>query len=135
VVLAFGHPNVQAIHPTTLMITKEEYLSKAGDCIVAVAANKAVANFSQEFKEKLRKTNSKLTITIEAGGLIQQINAVGHPKLALTSLVDMVIRKSDYTSDRTLGIHADKSSSDLPREFVEKLRNPQQQIKITLTVD
>ena len=134
-VLAFGHPNVQAIHPTTLMITKEEYLSKAGDCIVAVAANKAVANFSQEFKEKLRKTNSKLTITIEAGGLIQQINAVGHPKLALTSLVDMVIRKSDYTSDRTLGIHADKSSSDLPREFVEKLRNPQQQIKITLTVD
>jgi hypothetical protein len=117
------------------MITKEEYLSKAGDCIVAVAANKAVANFSQEFKEKLRKTNSKLTITIEAGGLIQQINAVGHPKLALTSLVDMVIRKSDYTSDRTLGIHADKSSSDLPREFVEKLRNPQQQIKITLTVD
>ena len=47
----------------------------------------------------------------------------------------MVIRKSDYVSDRTLAIHADKSSNDLPRAVVEKLKNPKQKINITLIVD
>ena len=116
------------------MFTKEKHLSKAGDCIVAVAADKAPADLSEEFKEKLKKPNAKLTVMIEAGGLIQQINASGSLKLVLTNRSDMVIRRSDYISDRTLAIRADKSSSDLPREFIQKLRNPQQQIKITLTV-
>jgi hypothetical protein len=46
----------------------------------------------------------------------------------------MVIRKSDYASNRTLGIHADKAAKDLSRELAEKLMNPKQQAKITLTV-
>ncbi len=133
-VFAFGHGNIQAVHPSTLMFTKEKHLSKTGDCIVAVAADKAAADLSQEFKEKLKKPNAKLTIIIEADGVTQQVNALGSPKLALTDPTDMVIRKSDYVSDRTLAIHADKSSNDLPREFVEKLKNPQQKIKITITV-
>ena len=133
-VLAFGHSNILAIHPSTLMFTKEKHLSKAGDCIVAVAADKAPADLSQEFKEELKKPNAKLTVTIEAGGLVQRINTSGSPKLVLTSRLDMVIRKSDYISDRTLAIRADKSSLDLPREFIQKLRSPHQQIKITLAV-
>jgi hypothetical protein len=134
-VVAFGHGNIQAIHPSTLMFTKEKHLSKTGDCIIAVAADKAAADLSCEFKEKLKKPNAKLAITIEAEGLTQQVNASGSTKLLLTNSTDMVIRKSDYISDRTLAIHADKSSSDLPREFVEKLKNPKQKIKITLIVD
>ena len=31
---------MQAIHPTTLMITRDADLSKQGDCIIAVAADK-----------------------------------------------------------------------------------------------
>ena len=133
-VLAYGHENIQATHPSTLMFTKERHLSKTGDCIIAVAADKAAADLSRELREKLKKPNAKLTITIEADGLTQQINAFGSPKLILTDQTDMVIRKSAYISDRTLAIHADKSSSDLPREFVEKLKNPEQKIKITLIV-
>jgi len=134
IVLAHGHGNIQAVHPSTLMFTKEKQLSKTGDCIVGVAADKAVADLSQELKEKLRKPNAKLTITIEADGSTQQINASGSPKLILTNHTDMVIRKSAYISDRTLAIHADKSSEDLPRRFIEKLKNSQQKIKITLSV-
>jgi hypothetical protein len=134
-VLAYGHENIQATHPSTLMFTKEKHLSKTGDCIIAVSADKAVADLSGEFKEKLKKPNAKLTITIEADGLTQQINASGSQKLVLTNQTDMVIRKGDYISDRTLAIHADKSSNDLPREFVEKLKNPEQKITITLIVD
>ena len=134
-ILAYGHENIQAAHPSTLMFTKEKHLSKTGDCIIAVAADKAVADLSRELREKLKKPNVKLTITIEADGLTQRINASGSPKLVLTNQTDMVIRKGDYISDRTLAIHADKSSNDLPREFVEKLKNPEQKIKITLIVD
>jgi hypothetical protein len=135
IVWACGHSNIQATHPTTLMITKEKQLSKAGDCIIAVSADKAGTDLSPEFKAKLRRPNAKLTIMIEASGLIQKINAFGHPKLSLNSLSDMVIRKSDYTSERTLAVQADKSSNDLPRDFIEKLRNPNQQIKITFIID
>jgi hypothetical protein len=133
-ILAFGHVNIQAIHPLTLMFTKEKHLSKTGDCIVAVASDKAVADLSPEFKDKLRKPNAKLTILIEANGLTEQINASGSPKLILTNPTDMVIRKSDYICNRTLAIHADKAANDLPRTFVEKLKDPKQEVKVTLIV-
>lgn len=131
---AFGHINIRAIHPSTLMFTKETHLTEAGDCIVAVAADKALADLGGEFKETLRKPNAKLTIAVEADGSTQRIQASGSPQLVLSSRSDMVIRKSSYISDRTLAVLADKSSSDLPRDFVDRLKNPQQKIKITLTV-
>lgn len=117
------------------MFTKEKHLSKTGDCIIAVAADKAAEDLGREFKEKLKTPNAKLTIIVEVDGLAQQIKAFGSPKLVLSNPSDIVIRKSDYISDRTLAIHADKASSDLPREFVEKLKNPQQKIKITLIAE
>ena len=133
-ILAFGHANVLAIHPTTLMITKEKELSKQGDCIIAVGANKAAADLSPEFKQKLRDPNSKLTLLIEVDGLTEQVTAYGSPRLDLCSRVDMVVRKSDFVSDRTLAVKADRAALDLPRAFVDKLRNPDQQVKITLTL-
>ena len=132
--MAFGHENIQAVHPSTLMFTKEKHLSKTGDCIVGVAADKAVADLSQKFKDALRKQNAKLTIIIEAGALTEQINAFGSPKLILTHPIDIVIRKSNFISDRTLAITADKSSKDLSRDLVEELKNPKQQINITLVL-
>jgi uncharacterized protein len=134
-IMAFGHENIQAIHPSTLMFTKEKHLSNTGDCIVGVAADKAGTDLNQKFKDTLRKPNAKLTIIIEAGGLTDQIIAFGSSKLTLTNQNDLVIRKSDYVSDRTLAIHADKSSNDLQRALVEKLKNPKQKINITLIVD
>ena len=130
--MAFGHENIQAIHPSTLMFTKEKHLSKTGDCIVGVAADKSEADLKQEFKDALRTPNAKLTIIIEADGLTSQINAHGSSKLILNHPNDIVIRKSDYICNRTLAIQSDKSSNDLPRELVEKLKNPKQRINITL---
>ena len=89
---------------------------------------------SAKFKEKLRKPHAKLTVTIEASGLIEQVNAEGSPHLILTHPTDIVIRKSDYICSRTLAVHADKAACDLSRAFVEKLKNPEQKVKITLLV-
>ena len=133
-IVAFGHSNIQAVHPSTLMFTKERHLTKAGDCIIGVAADKASADLSKTFKDALRKSNAKLTVIINADGLTEQINASGSPKLNLSHPTDIVIRKSGYISDRTLAINADKSSNDLSRELAEKLRNPKQKITISLVV-
>jgi hypothetical protein len=133
-ILAFGHENILATHPTTLMITKDKELTKQGDCIIAVGANKAVSDLNPEFKQKLRETNTKLNMQIEVDGLIEQISAHGSFELDFNNNTDMVIRKSNFTSDRTLAIKADKAAFDLHRMFVEKLKTTNQQIKITLTL-
>jgi hypothetical protein len=130
-----GHPNIQAIHPTTIMLTKDTHVSKTGDCIVAMAADKSVADLTDQFKEALKNPNAKLTITIEAGTLKEQIGSRGSPNLILTHPIDIVIRKSNYVCNRTLAICADKASNNLPRELIEKLRDPKQKVKVTLTVE
>jgi hypothetical protein len=131
---AYGHENVQATHKTTFEITKETQLSKRGGCIIAVSANKAMANLSSEFKENLRKEKAKIMILIEAGGAAEVVNAFGSPRLILTHRTDIVVRKSNYICNRTLAIQANKAACDLSRNLVEKLKNPKQKVKITLTV-
>ena len=134
-VTASGHENIEATHPTTLEITKEKRLSRRGDCIIAVGADKSLADLSDEFKECLRKPNAKLTLTIEVDGITEQISAQGSPNLILTHQFDMVVRKSSYVDDRTLAVKANKAAHDLSREFVEKLQKPKQKARITLRVD
>ncbi len=133
-ILARGHENILSTNRTTLEITKEEHLSKKGDCIIAVAADKAIADLSSDFKESLCRENGRLIILIEADGTSETINAIGDPLLILTHPTDIVVRKSRYISDRTLAIQADKAAYDLSRRLVEKLQNPEQKVKITLAV-
>lgn len=135
VIHAFGHPNILASHPTTIMITKERQVTKRGDCIVAVDADKSVADLSIEFKRALRQTKAKLIVELEVDGLKGEITAFGSPELKLNHPNDLVIRKSEFVSDRTLAVKADKSSCDLSKAVVEKLKNPKQQITLTLTVE
>ncbi len=134
VIFACGHENVLATHKTTFEITKESHLSEKGDCIVAVSADKALADLSLEFKEALRRENAKISILIEADDAKERISAFGSLKLVLSHPTDMVVRKSGYICDRTLAVHADKAACDLSRKLVEKLQNPRQKVKITLTV-
>lgn len=134
VVFGYGHANIIATHKTTLEFTKETQLSKKGDCIIAVAADKALADLNPEFKANVRKPNAKLTVLIEAGGISAQVQAYGTQQLSLAHFTDAVVRKSNYVCSRTLAVRADKAAIDLPRTLVEKLKNPQQQVKITLTL-
>jgi len=131
---AFGHENVRATHRSTLEFTSEKHLSREGDCIVAVAADKTLVDLSDEFKNHLRNPNAKLTIRIEADGIAEQIHAQGSPQLSFTHPSDMVVRKSSHVDSRTLAVAADKAARDLSRALVGKMRNPHQKAKITLTV-
>ncbi|MEM4733166.1 MAG: DUF371 domain-containing protein [Candidatus Bathyarchaeia archaeon] len=132
VITCYGHQNIQATHKTTLEFTRDAHLTKRGNCIVTVAADKALADLGAEFKETLRRPNAKLTITIEVDGITEQVTASGSPRLILTHTSDMVVRKSDFVCSRTLAIHADKTACNLSRALIEKLKNPQQKVHITL---
>ena len=132
VIFARGHANILATHKTTLEFAKEKHLSKKGDCIVAVAAEKALTDLSTEFKKTLRKPGATLTVFIETDEFSEQVEAQGSPKLILNHPTEMVIRKSDYISNRTLAIHANKAAKDLSRTLVERLKDPKQKVKITL---
>ena len=134
VIVAHGHANVLATHPTTLQFTKDAYLSRKGDCIIAVSSDKAMRDLDPLLKESLRRKEGRISILIEAGGTAETVHARGSSRLILSHPTDFVIRKGNYVCDRTLAIHADKAAGDLSRTFVEKLKDPRQEIRFTLIV-
>ncbi|MEM0313060.1 MAG: DUF371 domain-containing protein [Candidatus Bathyarchaeia archaeon] len=134
IIKAKGHENIRATHTSTLEITKERWLTKRGDCIIAVGADKGFADLSRPFKDALRSSSAHLTMLIEAGGIMDVVIAHGSPALILNHPTDMVVRKSSYVCGRTLAVHSDKAAADLSRRLVEQLRVPGGEVHITLTV-
>lgn len=134
IIIAQGHENIRATHPSTLEITKERWLTKSGDCIIAVGADKGCAELNKHFKKALRFSGARLTVSIEAGGIMDSVTAHGSPALILDHPTDIVVRKSSYTCGRTLAIRADKAAVDLSRRLVEQLRTPGEKVYITLIV-
>ena len=118
---ATGHFNVTARHKTTFEITKESLLTPQGDCIIAVSADRGLKDFSEDFRNALKKADSVLEIRMECCGIEEKIIARGHPDLSYTNHEEMVVRKSSFICGRTLAINADKASCDLGRDFVKKL--------------
>lgn len=118
---AKGHPNVKSTHKTTLEITKEDYLTPKGDCIIGINADISMADFSEKLREKIRNSN-KIIVEIVVGDLKEIIIGKGHKDLILNHPTDMVLRKSNFICPRTLMINADKSAKELNREIVERLK-------------
>ena len=115
---------VLALHPTTIEITTESHLTRRGDCIIGVAAEKGCAGLGTETKRALCRANARILIGIEVAGETFRLEARGDPRLALTHPHDIVIRKSDYVSERTLALKANAAAKDIPRPIVRALRDP-----------
>jgi len=135
VIDARGHENIQSTHETTFEITKETVLMKRGDCIIAVGATKGATDLHPDFKEAAKRRDTQITIMVEAGNMKEVVKAKGSPRLSFTHPTDLVVRKSDYVCGRTIAIKADRAAKDLSRKLVEKLRDPHQKVRITLTVE
>jgi len=134
VVTAYGHSLVQATHKTTIEVTKDPHLTRKGECIIAVNADKSLVDLSQSFKDAARNPKAKIIVIIEAGGESETVTAHGDAGLTFNHPTDMVIRKSSYVCSRTLAVNADKAANNLSRKLVGKLRDPSQKVRITLTV-
>lgn len=133
-IIARGHKNIRATHKTTFEITREQEISTHADCIIAVNANAAAMDLKDEFKSKAKEIDAIIEVLIEVDGLVEQIIGKGSPKLTFSHPTDLVGRKSTFISDRTFLINSNKAAIDLDRRLVEKLKNPDAEIKITLKV-
>jgi len=124
VVTFHGHPLVRSAHPTTIEVTTEDHLTANGDCIVGVGASSGCEQLDARVKEGLRTKGSRVTIRLAVGNHTFEVKAEGDPRLELSHPNDIVIRRSDFISDRTLAVHADAAAKDIPRELVRLLRDP-----------
>ena len=120
----YGHANVRAFHPRTIEITTETDLTLQGDCIVGVNSTCGCKEIPSDLKEMLRRSESKVTITIQVDGEKFVISGHGHEELKLENPHDIVIRKSSFLCPRTLAIGCDKASDDIPRKMIKKLIDP-----------
>lgn len=120
----FGHPMVRSRHRNTIEVTREPNLTPRGDCIIGVRADKGLTDLSSGVREAIRTEGSELVMTIEVLSDTFTVRAAGSGRLPLEDAHEMVIRKSDFISPRTLAIRADAAAKDIPRRMVESLRSP-----------
>ncbi len=121
-VRARGHPLVQGTHTTTFEVTKDETLTLAGDCIIGIAADKGAADLAPDLKALLSDDRAVLTTRLTAGDITVVVRSRGYAGLTLDHPADLVWRRSDFVSDRTVAIRSDHVAAALPREFIEALR-------------
>ena len=120
-----GHEQVLSLHEKTLEITKDDSLTPQGDCIVGVNSGISCIDLPEKMKEKIQNPKSKISFTLKVGKFSFKIQGHGSEKLTLKHVSDIVLRKSAFTCSRTIAINCDKASSDIPRDLVSLLQNPQ----------
>jgi hypothetical protein len=119
----YGHPNVLATHPRTIEITKDNYLTKEGNCIVGINANKACKDINSELRSLMTQDNIPIKFEIIVGSLSFKINGFGNSKLTLSNPHDIVIRMSSYISTRTASIKCNKAAIHIPRDIILLLQD------------
>jgi hypothetical protein len=119
----YGHPNVLATHPRTIEITKDNYLTKEGNCIVGINANKACIDLNPELRSLMTQDNIPIKFEIIVGSLSFKINGFGNSKLTLSNPHDIVIRMSSYISTRTASIKCNKAAIHIPRDIILLLQD------------
>ena len=132
VIKAKGHPNIRATHKSTWQFTKEDHLTPRGDCIIGVAASHSALELSTEIKGWLQKGNW-VAFELQVGELIFRGKGQGNSDLQFTDSHDMVFRRSDFISERTVTINTDFAAIDLPEKLRTRLLDPNQEIYLTIS--
>lgn len=120
-----GHINVLSLHSKTIEITKDPNLTKKGDCILGVSANKACNDLNSSLKDRLKKSSTFVKISIVVDPFVFELSGYGSNTLEVSHGHDIVLRKSNYVDSRTLAVSCDKSAFDIPRNLVSLLTNPE----------
>ncbi|WP_338741929.1 DUF371 domain-containing protein [Haloplanus salilacus] len=133
-VRARGHEHVAATHDSTFEVTTDDWLTPAGDCIVGVEADRAPADFDDDFVAACRDPEATITLTLSAADESVSVRARGHPDLGFESDRSAVIRTSTYVDDRTVAVGADAAAADLDRDLVDALATGAD-LTVTLAVE
>lgn len=133
-ITAYGHPNIRATHKTTWQLTREDHLSTKGDCIIGVGASHAVSHLPEWFKDHIN-AGEELQYTIRCGEFEIKGMAQGHCDLSLTDEIDIVMRRSDFISTRTIGVQSTIVANDIPEAMVNLMKNPMTVISVNFLFD
>lgn len=112
---AWGNDKISATHKTTFEITKDDYVTASGDCIVGIASDfdvKKLVYFVHHYR--------KVKITLRTGALEEVIYAETNP--GFKDDKEFVVRMGSHKTDRTFAVNADKSAKYFSREFVRALK-------------
>jgi hypothetical protein len=134
VIRARGHDNVQAEHASTFEVTTDDWLTPAGDCILAVEADRAPSEFDPAFVDVCRDRGARITARVAVGDHVQTVEGRGHPDLSFENDRSAVVRTSDYVDDRTVMVDADHAAAGFDRALVDALREGADLV-LTLAVD
>lgn len=132
IIIANGHGGIAARDENCFAIITSEN-PKGADSVIAVRADKACKNLSDAFKVAA-KSAKKMSITIEAAGVVENIAAYGSPALRLIDANEIVVRKSDFIDGKTMAILANKSANEFSKGIKEKLKDPKTKIRITFEI-
>jgi len=127
-----GHPLVLGNHPTTFEVTREDHLTKYGNCIIGIAADKGCNALSPEFKRLLSHDDTVLFTLLSCDGVTAEVKSKGSSLFTLDHPTDMVWRRSSFVCGRTIGIISDHVAATLPKKLIANLVAGKEMI-ITLT--
>jgi hypothetical protein len=117
-----GHPLVRATHPTTFEVTTEKHLTRQGDCIIGIQADKGARDLSPDFRRVLADDRAVLLTRLTAGGFSAEVHGRGSSRMTLKHPADLVWRRSSFVCERTVAILCDRTAATLPREIIRALR-------------
>jgi hypothetical protein len=121
---AKGHKNILGTQRNTLEFTKDKHLSLKGDCIIGVESDFTL----ERIKPMLSWNRAKMVI--ECTGKKEEI--VGKINPSFKSEHEIVLRVTDFGSDRTLMTRCDKASVHLRRDFIDCLKDDSNIIHISV---
>lgn len=130
-----GHKNILAKHKSTLEFTKEDFLTKKGDCIIGINANidfkKDVPEFRKAIDTKAKKFR-KIKITMKHGKHRDDVVALFNHNFSHSEA--MVIRKSAFIDARTFAYKANKSAKELNRDIFKELQKKEEKGKLQVNI-
>jgi len=130
---AYGHYNISCTHKTTIEITKDKSITNRATCILAINASKSCFDLNKELKKRIFN-GAKIKVIIKVNNISDYFFGFGDKKLQLLSRKELVFRKSDYICDRTVLIKCSKSSNELKRKLIEKIKIPGKKIRLLFEV-
>jgi len=120
----YGHKNLLSAHRNTIEFTKDKNLTKNGDCIVGVNSNFKV----NEIKELLKF--GKAEAIIKAGKYKDSFTFDVNPNF--NDKHELVFRRSDFESSRTLGFKISKAAKDLNKNLIRYLQDPKHKVVVEI---
>lgn len=125
-----GHPLVLGTHPTTFEVTRGDHLTRNGNCIIGIGAEKGCAGLSPAFRSVLAHDDAILVTRFVCNGIVAEVRSYGSSQFTLDHPEDMVWRKSSFVCGRTIGIRSDRVALTLPRELMLALAQGKEMVVI-----